>query len=200
MSTHTDVFLARQPILDRQRRVVAYELLFRDDESGEARIRDDARATAQVIARTFKQLGLHSVIGGSTGFVNVDAEMLMSRRVEQLPRERVVLELLETVRIDCAIVERCAELKHLGYRLALDDICAVEPRHEPLLEIVDVVKIDVLQLDPSALERLVRRLRLHPAKLLAEKVDTLERARHCVALGFDLFQGYFFARPALLSA
>lgn len=71
---------------------------------------------------------------------------------------------------------------------------------EPLLDIVDVVKIDILQLEPEALERLVRRLRLHPAKLLAEKVDTLERARRCVELGFDLFQGYFFARPSLLMA
>lgn len=200
MSTHNDIFLARQPIFDRQRKVVAYELLFREDESGEARVTDDARATAQVIARAFGRLGLNSVIGGSSGFVNVDAEMLMSSRVEKLPRERVVLELLETIAIDCAVVERCAELKHLGYRLALDDVCAVSREMEPLLAIVDVVKLDILQVEPAALEQLVRRLRLHPAKLLAEKVDTLERARRCLALGFDLFQGYLFARPALLTA
>ncbi|NMG44936.1 EAL domain-containing protein [Aromatoleum toluvorans] len=200
MSTQNDIFLARQPIFDRQRKVAAYELLFREDQSGEARVTDDARATAQVIARAFGRLGLNSVIGGSTGFVNVDAEMLMSGRIEKLPRERVVLELLETIEIDCAVLERCAELKHLGYRLALDDVCAVSREMEPLLDIVDVVKLDILQVDPAALEQLVRRLRLHPAKLLAEKVDTLERARRCLALGFDLFQGYLFARPTLLAA
>ena len=200
MNAQSDVFLARQPILDRQRKVVAYELLFRGDEAGEACVTDDAKATAHVISRAFHQLGVPSVIGRSAGFVNVDAEMLMSRRIEALPRERVVLELLETTKIDCAVVDRCAELKHLGYRLALDDVCAVEPAHEPLLDLIDVVKIDILQLDLPALEKLVRRLRLHPAKLLAEKVDTLERARQCLALGFDLFQGYFFARPALVTA
>lgn len=200
MNSRNDVFLARQPILDRRRQLVAYELLFRDDGSGEARITDDARATAQLIARAFRQLGLNGVIGRSTGFVNVDAEMLMSARVEALPRDRVVLELLETVSIDCSVVERCAELKHLGFRLALDDLCAVTDEMEPLLDIVDIVKIDVLQVDPESLAGLVKRLRLHPAKLLAEKVDTLERARQCAALGFDFFQGYFFARPSLLAA
>ncbi|MCK9987691.1 MAG: hypothetical protein AzoDbin1_04163 [Azoarcus sp.] len=200
MKSRNDVFLARQPIFDRQRKVAAYELLFREDESGEARVTDDARATAQVIAHAFGRMGLNSVIGGSAGFVNVDAEMLMSGRVERLPRDRVLLELLETVTIDCAVVERCSTLKHLGYRLALDDVCSVSREMEPLLDIVDVVKIDILQLEPEALELLVRRLRLHPAKLLAEKVDTLERARRCVELGFDLFQGYFFARPSLLMA
>lgn len=200
MSTHTDVFLARQPILDRQRKVVAYELLFRDDESGQAQIRDDAEATAQLIAHAFTRLGLRSVIGGSAGFVNVDVETLMSPRIERLPRERVVLELLETVEINDDIVDRCAELKHLGYRLALDDFCAIADQHEPLLEIVDIVKIDVLQLDQRMLEQLVERLRLYPAKLLAEKVDSLERARHCLDLGFDLFQGFLFSRPTLLAA
>lgn len=200
MKSRDDVFLARQPIFDRQRKLAAYELLFREDDSGEARVTDDALATAQVIARTFGRLGLNSVIGGSAAFVNVDAEMLMSGRIENLPHDRVVLELLETVTVDCAVVDRCSELKHLGYRLALDDVCGVSSEMEPLLDIVDVVKIDILQLEPAALELLVHRLRLHPAKLLAEKVDTLERARHCVTLGFDFFQGYFFARPALLTA
>jgi EAL and modified HD-GYP domain-containing signal transduction protein len=199
MSNDNDVFVARQPILDRQHNVVAYELLFRDDGSGEARISDGARATAQVISRVFGRLGVRSVIGGSAGFINVDTETLLGRKIERLPTQGVVLELLETVEIDDEIVHRCAELKHLGYRLALDDFCAIAEAYEPLLELVDIVKIDVLQLDPAALERLVRRLRLYPAQLLAEKVDTLERARQCLALGFDLYQGFHFGRPAALA-
>lgn len=199
MSTRTDIYLARQPILDRWRRVVAYELLFRGAHPGEARIHDDAIATAQVITHAFRRLGLRSVVGGAAAFVNVDAEMLHGRWIEQLPREQVVLELLETIRIDRAIVERCAELKQLGYRLALDDVYAIDATREPLLDLVDVVKIDILQLDPPALAALVERLRLHPVKLLAEKVDTPQRARDCLALGFDLFQGYFFGRPAVLA-
>jgi len=199
MSNENDVFVARQPILDRQRKVVAYELLFRDDGSGEARISDGARATAQVIARVFGRLGVSSVVGGSIGFVNLDTEALLGRAIERLPQQGVVLELLETIEIDDAVVHRCAELKHLGYRLALDDFCAIAPAYEPLLELVDIVKVDVLQLDSRALEILVRRLRLYPPRLLAEKVDTIERARRCLALGFDLYQGFLFGRPAALA-
>lgn len=199
MSTRTDIYLARQPILDRWRRVIAYELLFRDSYPGEARVHDDAIATARVITQAFRRLGLRSVVGGHAAFVNVDAEMLHGRWIEQLPREQVVLELLETIPIDRAIVERCAELKQLGYRLALDDVYAIDAAREPLLDLVDVVKIDILQLDPSALAALVARLRPHPVKLLAEKVDTPQRARDCLALGFDLVQGYFFGRPAVLA-
>ena len=199
MGNENDVFVARQPILDRQRKVVAYELLFRDDGSGEARISDGARATAQVIARVFGRLGVSSVVGGSIGFVNLDTEALLGRAIERLPQQGVVLELLETIEIDDAVVHRCAELKHLGYRLALDDFCAIAPAYEPLLELVDIVKVDVLQLDSRALEILVRRLRLYPPRLLAEKVDTIERARRCLALGFDLYQGFLFGRPAALA-
>lgn len=200
MSTRPDVYLARQPIRDRWNRVLAYELLFRDDDIRAAQVRDDALATAQVIRQVFRRIGLPSVVGGAAAFVNVDAEMLFDRRIEQLPRQQVVLELLETVRVDRAIVERCAELKQLGYRIALDDVCAIGPELEPLLALADVVKIDILQLDPAALAELVARLRLHPVKLLAEKVDSLQRARQCSALGFDFFQGYLFGRPALVGA
>lgn len=199
MSTQSDVYLARQPILDCRRRVIAYELLFRGDCPDEAHVRDDAVATARVISQAFGRLGLRSVVGGAAAFVNVDVEMLHSRRLEKLPRQQVVLELLETVHIDRAVVERCAELKQLGYRLALDDVFAIDATHEPLLELVDVVKIDILKLDPPALAALVTRLRLHGVRLLAEKVDTPQRARHCHALGFDLFQGFLFGRPALLA-
>ena len=131
-------------------------------------------------------------------FVNVDAEMLYSHRIDALPTDRVVLELLETIAVDEQIVSRCRELKQRGFRLALDDFCSCADRYEPLLEIADIVKIDVPQLDPQALAALVRRLKLYPGRLLAEKVETMERARECLALGFDLFQGFVFARPSLL--
>lgn len=200
MRRDTEVFVARQPIVDRRRQMVAYELLFRDDGSGIAHVSDAARASAQVIGRVFHQLGMDTVLGPCTGFINVDAELLMSRSLESLPRERVVLELLETVTVDDEIVQRCAQLKRLGYRMALDDFCAIAPAYEPLLELVDIVKIDILELDADSLAQLVRQLQRYPARLLAEKVDTLEKARRCLALGFDLFQGFFFCRPQLMSA
>jgi c-di-GMP-related signal transduction protein len=199
MPSHaSEVFLGRQPILDRQKRLVAYELLYRGEGSDEAAVTDDAKATAQVLKHTFHELGVARVLGACRGFVNVDAEALMSRHIERLPTDRVVLEVLETVVIDEPLVRRCRDLKRRGFRFALDDFCRYEERFEPLLALVNIVKIDILQLERQALGRLVRRLKTCPARLLAEKVDTIERARQCLALGFDLFQGFFFGRPALL--
>jgi c-di-GMP-related signal transduction protein len=199
-----DVFLGRQPILNRCGQVVAHELLFRSaPDQTEAHVTDDAIATAHVIAHAFSAIGIRTVVGGSRAFVNLDAELLLSRLVERLPQDRVVFEILETVEVDDRLVRRCRALKARGYRFALDDLCGLTEGQEPLLDIVDIVdivKIDVLRLDPASLERLVRRLRYWPAKLLAEKVETPIRARLCLALGFDLFQGFLYGRPKILTA
>lgn len=197
----TELFLGRQPIIDRLGQMIAYELLYRTtDHRLNAHVADEAEATAHVIRRAFREIGVNTVLGTCEGFINVDAEMLIGRDIERLPKHRVVLEILESVTLDERIIRRCRELKHKGFRLALDDFVAYDADYEPLLEIADIVKIDVLQLDRAALTDLVRRLRLYPAQLLAEKVETHERARQCLALGFDLFQGFLFGRPALLAA
>lgn len=195
-----DVFLSRQPILDRRRRVIAYELLHRRGREDEAQVSDDGAATARVMRHMLRDLGVETVLGRCHGFINVDAEMLMSTRIEALPRERVVLELLETVEVDDALLSRCRALKARGFRLALDDFVTWHERYEPLLALADIVKVDILQLDPAALVQLVSRLRLYPARLLAEKVENCAVARRCLQLGFDLFQGFYFARPAPLAA
>ena len=98
------------------------------------------------------------------------------------------------------ILRRCRALKDKGYRFALDDFVEYSETYEPLLDIVDVVKIDVLQLDSVALSALVQRLKLRPVRLLAEKVESQERARLCLAIGIELFQGYLYGRPAVLAA
>lgn len=197
----SDLFLGRQPILDRRRNVVAYELLFRASASHtEACVADDARATACVVSAAFDRIGIRTVVNGARAFVNLDAEWLLSRRVEALPKDQVVLEILETVEIDAQILRRCRALKAKGYRLALDDFTRYCEDWEPLLDIVDIVKVDVKQLDAATLTALVRRLKLRPVRLLAEKVDTMARARQCLALGFDLFQGFLYGRPVVLAS
>lgn len=194
------VFLGRQPILDGRLRVIAYELLFRGSgDLAEARVCDDAVATRRVVSRAFRDIGIRTVVGQAAAFVNVDAESLLDSMIETLPREQVVLELLETVEISDQLIERCRVLTARGYRIALDDFCSYSDAYDPLLDIADIVKIDVLQLDPDALMKLVRKLKLWPTRLLAEKVETMERARECVRLGFDLFQGFLFGRPELLA-
>lgn len=195
----SEIFLGRQPILDRDHRIVAYELLFRAGHTSDAGVTDDMQATASVIQHAFSEMGVQAVLGPHRGFINVSAGMLLSETIELLPRAQVVLELLETVAVTDDVIDRCRMLKQQGFQLALDDF-VYDDSYRPLLDLVDIVKIDLLLHAPDELAAIVARLKSWPVKLLAEKVDNAEQAERCRTLGFDLFQGYYFARPAVLSA
>ena len=193
-------FLARQPILDRNQNLCAFELLFRSGNNATgADVADDTLATAQVMLNAFGEMGIANVLGAHKGFINLDARFLYSDTIELLPRQQVVLELLETVVIDAAVIARCIELKAMGFCLALDDIMELRDEIKPLLGLVDIVKLDLMQIDPARLPALVKNLKQYPVKLLAEKVEDHEQARRCMEMGFDMFQGYYFARPETLS-
>jgi len=194
-----DIFIGRQPILDRDQQLYAYELLFRRGTQNSADVTDDLSATATVLSHAFTELGLEAALGPYLGFVNLDARMLMSDILELLPREKFVLEVLETVEITPEVVARCRELKALGYTLALDDFVRLEEQHRPLLGMADIVKVDLMGMDDAAVRQAVQALRPWPVRLLAEKVDNEAQARFCRELGFSLFQGYYFAKPAIIA-
>jgi EAL and modified HD-GYP domain-containing signal transduction protein len=194
-----EFFLARQPILGRDQHMVAYELLFRAaGEHDDARLTDGAAATAAVISHA-SQLGLEQVVGNKLAFVNVDEVVLMDDYVRFLPPDKVILEILETVKPTEPLLARVAELKELGFKFALDDVIDHSEEVEKLLGLVDVVKIDLQGVAPEALGHLCTSLRKSGKKLLAEKVETQQEFRLCLELGFDYFQGYYFARPVILS-
>lgn len=154
-----EIFIGRQPILDREQQLYAYELLFRSGAQNRAQVTDDLAATATVLSHVFSELGLEAALGPYLGFVNLDARMLASDAIELLPREKFVLEVLETVDITPEVVSRCRELKEKGFTLALDDFVAFEERHKPLLELADIVKVDLMGMEAAALHRTVAALR-----------------------------------------
>ena len=195
-----DIFIARQPIVDHKESLVAFELLFRSASSAkDSGVVDDTHATAQVLVNAFGEMGIADVLGAHRGFLNLNAEILHSDLIELLPKQQVMLELLETIVIDAAVIARCRELKAKGFSLALDDVVELSSDIKPLLSLVEVVKLDLMQIAPARLPELVKELKRYPVKLLAEKVEDREQARRCIAMGFDLFQGYHFARPEMLS-
>jgi EAL and modified HD-GYP domain-containing signal transduction protein len=194
-----EIFIGRQPILDRGQQLYAYELLFRSGTQNRAEVTDDLAATATVLSHVFSELGLETALGPYLGFVNLDARMLASDALELLPKEKFVLEVLETVELTPAVIARCRELKDKGYTLALDDFVAFEERHGPLLDLADIVKVDLMGMDAAALEKTVRALRPWKLRLLAEKVDDEAQVKMCSDLGFELFQGYYFAKPTLIA-
>ncbi len=199
MSTPQEVFLARQPILDRQSRVAGYEVLYRDSaDARSAHIEDESRVAERVMRNVFRSVGAGAVLGSHRGFFNVSAEVLESPMIEHLPRDRVVLEILESVPPTPDIAARCRQLKERGFVLALDDYVAGDAR-EPLVDLVEYVKLDLPALREHELPALVERLARRPLRLVAEKVETRPEFERCRRLGFHLFQGYYFARPANLS-
>jgi EAL and modified HD-GYP domain-containing signal transduction protein len=193
-----DFFLARQPILGRNQHLVAFELLFRSADAPEANVVDHAAATAAVISHA-SQLGMERVVGERLAFVNVDEIVLMSDFVRFLPHDKVILEILETVRATPELIARVVELRSFGFKFALDDVIAESEDISKLLSLIDVIKIDIQGVAADKLAALVKTFKGPGKKLLAEKVETLDEFNTCMALGFEYFQGYYFARPAILS-
>ena len=194
-----DIVLARQPILDRNQDLVAFELLFRAGESPVAECSDEISGSASVIADAFGEFGVQQVLGPHKGFIGVDADILNNDLAMLLPKEQVVLQLLDTVEMTPAIVERCRELRMLGFKLAVAGAVALKPGMENLLSFINVVRIDLATAPVQMLSHDLDKLRLWPVELLAAKVDTPAHCEACKALGFHLFQGYYFAQPQLLA-
>ncbi|MFP3567729.1 EAL and HDOD domain-containing protein [Paraburkholderia sp. SIMBA_030] len=194
------VYLGRQPILDRDGALNAYELLFRAGTHNYAEVGDNAQATAQVVARTIGGFGVPAVLGSHRGFVNIDRALLFNDIVHLMPPERFVLEILETVAFDAQLARRLTELRRAGFQVALDDVTELSDELIAVLPHADIVKIDFLQTGRSALAKLAAAVRGHGKVLVAEKVETREDFMLARELGFDLFQGYFFARPQVLAA
>jgi c-di-GMP phosphodiesterase len=194
----TEVFVARQPIFDRELKVAGYELLFRGGAaSAEAVIASAEGATATVLLNAFTEIGLEELVGTTPAWVNVSREFVLAGLARTLPPRLVVLEILEDEVIDDRLLAAIAQLKQDGYRLALDDF-QYAPNSEPLLGVVDVVKLDFIALGREGFAREIARLKPFGLTLLAEKLETHEDYTYCAQLGCDLFQGYFFSRPELV--
>lgn len=196
------VFLGRQPILGREQQLLAYELLFRNGviaTGNNAEVLDATQATTTVIANAFAELSISDSLGPYRAYINVDEDFLFSDLIEALPAQLVVLEILETIPPTPEVIERCKDLHSKGFTIALDDVVDVSPGFLPLVEHADIIKVDILGTAPERLAPIVTQLKKYNKKLLAEKVETAEQLELCRGLGFDYFQGYFFAKPTIIS-
>jgi c-di-GMP phosphodiesterase len=192
-----EVFVARQPIFNRKLQVAGYELLFRGGPVNDAVVASSEGATATVVLNAFTEIGLERIVGPHTAWVNVSREFVLSGLAGTVPPGLVRLEILEDQVIDDRFVAAVQALKAQGYRLALDDFEYSESA-EPLLALVDVVKLDLLALGREGLTWHMERLRPYGVALLAEKVETREDHAYCADAGCDLFQGFFFRQPELV--
>lgn len=195
-----NVFLARQPILDRSRRVIGYELLFRSSAEAVATEPLSEGASARVLTDAVMAFGIDNLTQGKPAFINAPRSLLLDGLTGLeaiLPPSQVVFELLEDIEADDDVLAACGELRRAGYTLALDDFVLTE-RNAALVPLAGYVKIDLLSTpDPAEVQRQIALLcRGAGPALLAEKVETLEQFEMAFGRGFSYFQGYFFGRPA----
>jgi EAL and modified HD-GYP domain-containing signal transduction protein len=190
-------YLARQPMLDRNQALFAYELLFRHTSANSAEIDSDLSATAGVLAHA-AQLGLPRAVGDAVAFLNVDTEVLMSDIFAFLPRERTVLELVASVEATEPVLWRLAELSGHGFKFAAE-ASAHGSRLGRLLPLLDYVKVNLRAMPVVTMLSLVPRLRGTGKRLIAEKVESQTEYKTCLDLGFDYFQGFYFARPSVIA-
>ncbi len=193
-----EIFIARQPIFDQQKNVIGYELLFRSSAENRYVASDHDQATLQLMSDSLHIFGLEGLTAGKKAYINLTREVLLSEFISFLPPHQVVVEILEDIPPDPEVLDACDRLKKSGYQLALDDF-VLDPGKEPFLAFADIIKIDVLSTPLDRAEKLIKSLGDRPMTFLAEKVETQEIFNRCLQIGFAMFQGYFFAKPQVLS-
>lgn len=190
-------YLARQPILDADKKLYGYELLFRDGVDNCFPNINADEATSKLITEHHLLMGVEKITGGVKAFINFSADTLIHHFPTSIDPSSMIIEVLETVPISTELLAACRELHRMGYKLALDDH-DFDPKWDIFLPYVSVIKVDVRQFNILQISKYVSRIGHHAVTLLAEKVETAEEFTKLKQLGFTLFQGYFFARPEML--
>lgn len=193
-----DVFVARQPIFDKELQVFAYELLYRLGTKNEFGEQDGDKATYEVIANSFLLIGTQNLTVGKRAFINFTHNLIMNHTPLLLPREQIAVEILESVTPCEELIEVCRQLKAEGYMLVLDDFVFRE-EYLPLIDLADIVKVDFLATDLETRQCLVQTFRSKKTKFLAEKLENRGSYEQAVQMGYDYFQGNFFAVPDILT-
>jgi len=199
-----EVFIGRQPIFNLHEQVVAYELLYRSKNVNAFPIVDPDAATIDVLVNSFLSIGIEEVTKGKPSFVNFTENLLKSSLNEFLNPSQVVIEILENVPITTQLVERVIELKSYGFQIALDDFILDDKVqiYDELFPYIDFIKVDFLVsplLERMEIENKVKENFPH-IKLLAEKVETRNQFEVAKHSGYELFQGYFFEQPQIITA
>lgn len=198
LSELIDIFVGRQPIFNQRIEVIAYELLFRGNtKDNHAMILGGDTASAQVMMNVFGEMGLTDILGEHKGFINFTEGLLLRENRPFFPKRKIVIEVLEDVEVTPKLIHALRLLKEDGFIIALDDY-VFNPKLEPLEEFADIIKVDIMAVGPKQMVTHSQRLKQKGIKLLAEKVETRQQFEFCLKLGFDYFQGYFFAKPTII--
>jgi len=192
-----ETIIARQPIFNHNKRLFAYELLYRGTESLSLENIGGERATTSLLTSAFLTEGLEKISSNKPCFINFAQKLLTSNIVENFPNNKIIIEILEDVSPTPEVIAACKHLKERGYILALDDFI-FDRKLYPLIELADIIKFDVQLTPVDTVNKALHYLSHYNIKLLAEKVETHDEFSKALKLGFTYFQGYFFAKPEVM--
>lgn len=198
-----NLFVGRQPILDKVGNIYGYELLYRNSEENSFPNIDPEKATISVLINTFLSIGVDKIAGENRVFINFSEKLLeeVDFFVKLNPRQ-IVIEILEDVDITPSILDSMRKFKERGFTIALDDFLMNTSKmkdNRELFRLVDIVKIDFLNTSPLQQKEFTTLKRNYPnITLLAEKVESVAQRKYAEKLGYELFQGYFFAKPEII--
>lgn len=195
-----EIFVARQPVFTAKKHIFGYELLFRSGLENAFPDIDGDTATSGVLANTFFSFGLNEILGGKPGLINFTQTLLRQQIPLLFPKDHIIIEVLENVDPDPAIIKALQAFKAKGFRVALDDFVYAE-KFRPMMALSSMIKFDLMETPLDTLGPVLADIRSNfPAMtLLAEKVETHEEFEQAKEMGFGLFQGYFFSKPEILS-
>lgn len=192
-----EVYIGRQPILDRGWNIAGYELYFRSGKDNLCDGTDDVSATPQVIANAVLGFGLDRLLGGKPAFIKFDRTLLLGDWATCLAPDKIVIEILKSVHPDQETLSACQRLRQLGYALALND-CLNDRRTEGFAPFVDILIVDFQQGSPVDQENLIRRYRELNVRMVAAKVEMEAEFKRASQFGYHYFHGFFFASPTVL--
>lgn len=192
-----DVFVARQPIFDKDKKIYGYELLFREGMSNFFTGTDGNTATSKVLSNSFLSIGIEELTGNHLAFINFTKDLLLQHMPRLFPKERLVIEVLEDINPEEDIIKACKDLSQKGYKIALDDFL-YRPEMKDLISLADIIKFDFRATKTNEIERITDKISGHKLQLLAEKVETYQEFDAAKKMGFEYFQGYFFSKPEVL--
>lgn len=190
-------YVARQAILDREKNVVGYELLFRDGKRNCFPDVAPDEATSKLLTSSHLTLGLDDITGGKSAFINFYEDTLLYRFPTSLNPMNVVIEIVETAPISDHLLEACKHIQQLGYQLALDDH-DFDPKWDVFLPHIDIIKVDVRDSSYDTIAKNIPKFLDANVKLIAEKVETYEEFEEYKELGFHYFQGFFYSHPEII--
>jgi len=215
------LYLAFQPIVSwRDRQVYGYEALVRTAEPALARpdnllqaaerldrLRDIGRAVRAGVASAAPEAPVGAVLFTNLHSADLDDEDLYDpgSPLSQVA-DRVVLEITERASLDGLkdVRTRVADLRRLGFRIAVDDLGAgyaglssfalLEPEVAKL-DMSIVRDIDTEQRKQSIVRSMAKLCEELGVLVITEGVETPTERATLSELGCDLLQGYLFARP-----